>query len=156
MPKFYKCVRNCDAVIEYSHVSQIKALYSKMEKLKKLYSEIEKSKEPDMDKLKELSSEMDELWEGFYTVKKNVKIPKGWIFYYLSETTTECYNLAPLKKSSETNVTFDVKDKKDFKQGSWEDIRDAAVLKQLELKELGNLSNFHIRLSAPQSCFEEI
>ena len=157
MPKFYKCVRDCDAVIEYYHLSQTKELCSKIEKLKELYSKItEESKEPDVDKLREIVSEMDELWEtaGFDTVKKDVKIPKGWIFYCLGGT--KCYNLVPVKKSSETNVTFDVKDKKDFKQGFWDDIRDAAVLKQLKLKELGNLSNYRIGLSAPQSCFEEI
>lgn len=118
---------------------------------------MEKSKElnPDMGKLEKLYFEINELNKLHpEIVKKDVKIPQGWIFYCLGGT--KCYNLVPVKKSSETNVTFDVKDKKDFKQGFWDDIRDAAVLKQLKLKELGNLSNYHIRLSVPQSCFEEI
>lgn len=128
-----------------------------MEELKRLYPEMEKSKElnPDMGKLEKLYFEINELNKlRPEIVKKDVKIPQGWIFYYLSGTNY--YNLVPVKKSSETNVTFDVKDKKDFKQGFWSNVRDAAVLKQLKLKELGNLSNYRIGLSAPQSCFEEI
>lgn len=216
MPKFCKCVRDCDAVIEYykidrleelrvridvlqvlyfwissskelltdrdklkelrdemdrleklcysvdcskessTDMDKLKKLFGEMYKLKKLYFEMEKSKElpPDMDKLKKLRGEMKKLEElRPEIVKKDVKIPKGWIFYYHSGI--ECC-LSPIKKSSETNVTFDVKDKKDFKQGFWNNVRDAAVLKQLKLKELGNLSNYRIELSAPKSCFEEI
>lgn len=85
----------------------------------------------------------------------DVRIPEGWIFYFLSSTGSK-YNLYPVKKSTETNVTFDAQDKKSFKQGFWDDITDVNVLRQLKLNGLGDLSKLHIGLQAPKSCFEEI
>ena len=91
---------------------------------------------------------------------KDVKILKGWFFYAIGGITTSC-TLAPLKKFSRTSVIFDDKDfddegKKSFCRGYFNEIEEKNILKQLELDELGNLSPYLIKLSAPGSCFEEI
>ena len=119
MPKFLKCIEDCDAVIEISSII-----------------DEEDEREPNVRKL-------------------NVRISEGWIFYLLSSTGSKYY-LCPVKKSTETNVTFDAQDKKSFKQGLWYDITNVDVLRQLKLNGLGDLSKLHIGLQAPKSCFEEI
>ena len=120
MPKFLKCIEDCDAVMRIDE---------------------EDEREPNVRELN-----VREL---------NVRIPEGWIFYFLSSTSSEYY-LCPVKKSTETNVTFDAQDKKSFKQGLWCDITDVNVLRQLKLDGLGNLSRLNIKLHAPKSCFEKI
>ena len=120
MPKFLKCIEECNAVIE---------IFSIIDE--------EDERKPNVREL-------------------NVRIPEGWIFYFLSSADSKYYYLCPVKKSTETNVTFDAQDKKSFKQGSWRDITDVDVLRRLKLNGLGDLSRLRIGLQAPKSCFEEI
>lgn len=92
---------------------------------------------------------------GGTTIEFDLRISEGWIFYLLSLSGSK-YNLCPVKKSTETNVNFDVQDKKLFKQGFWDDITDVNVLRHFRLYGFDDLSKLHIKLQAPKSCFEEI